>query len=50
MSHNERNEGAAAALEYERLRRKDVSLLEIDMGRAQGSFKIVKVKAVGGRM
>jgi hypothetical protein len=48
MGHNERNEGAGAALEHERLRRKGVSLLEICMGRAKGGFKIAKVE-VGRR-
>jgi hypothetical protein len=39
-----RNEGAAVALEYERLRRRGVSLLDIGMGRANGDFKIAKVE------
>jgi hypothetical protein len=45
MSQNERNEAPAAALEYERLRRKDISLLDIGMRRAKGDFKVAKVEA-----
>ncbi len=39
MTQNERNEEAAAALEYERLRKEGMSLVEIGMARARGDFK-----------
>lgn len=52
MSQEERNEEAAAALEYERLRKEGMSLLEIGMARARGDWKMHGVgfqeETVGG--
>jgi hypothetical protein len=47
MRQNERNEVPAATLEYEQLRRKGISLLDIDTRTAKGDFKVAKAEANG---
>ena len=48
MQQSERNEEAAAALEYERLRSEGMSLIEIGQQRARDSLKVDSNEDVGG--